>query len=339
MSRLLARAVFGIALLLGVAATVLAHEVRPAYLEMTQQDADTWDVLFKVPAAGEDLRFGLYLQLPADVERVGQPRGEFSGRAHVERLRIRRPGGLDGAEITVDGLTATLTDVLVRLERADGSSQVLRLDPESPSFVVEAVPGRSHIAATYIRLGIEHILLGVDHLLFVLALLILVDNWRRLVWTITAFTLAHSITLAAATLGWVAVPPPPVEALIALSIVFVAGEIVHSRQAPRGLDEGSAGLSQRMPWLVALTFGLLHGFGFAGALSEIGLPQQQIPLALFTFNVGVELGQLFFIGVVLLLARLPRRLGMPVPGWWPRAAAYGIGSVAVFWVIERVAAF
>jgi len=332
MTRLLARAVVGTALVLCWAPAAIAHEVRPAYLEMVQQDDDTWDVLFKVPAAGEDLRFGLYLQLPADVERLGQPRGEFTGRAHVERLRIRRPGGLDGAEITVDGLVATLTDVLVRIERTDGTSQVLRLEPDSPSFVVETAPGRLQIATTYIGLGVEHILLGIDHLLFVLALLILVKDWRRLVWTITAFTLAHSITLAAATLGWVAVPPPPVEAVIALSIVFVAGEIVHSRQ-------GRPGLSERMPWLVAFTFGLLHGFGFAGALSEIGLPQRQIPLALFTFNVGVELGQLMFIGAVELVARVPRRLGVPVPSWWARAAAYAIGSVSVFWVIQRVAAF
>jgi len=321
-----------IVMFLALAPPVSAHEVRPAYLEMVQQDAETWDVLFKVPAAGEDLRFGLYLQLPADVERVGPPRGEFSGRAHVERSRIRRAGGFDGTEIAVEGLSGTLTDVLVRLERSDGTSQVLRLQPDSPSFVVEPVPGRWQIAATYILLGVEHILLGVDHLLFVLALLILVDTWRRLVWTITAFTLAHSITLAAATLGWVAVPPPPVEAVIALSIVFVAGEIIHARQ-------GRPGIGQRLPWLVAFMFGLLHGFGFAGALSEIGLPQSQIPLALFTFNVGVEIGQLLFVGAVLLAAHLTRRLRLPVPHWWPQAAAYAIGSVAMFWVFERVAAF
>ncbi len=332
MSARVLRAVSCLAMFLGLASTVSAHEVRPAYLEMIQQDAETWDVLFKVPAAGEDLRFGLYLQLPADVQRVGLPKSGFSGRAHVERSTIRRPGGLDGAEISVEGLSGTLTDVLVRLERADGSSQVLRLKPDAPSFRVEPVPGRLQVAATYTALGIEHILLGIDHLLFVLALLILVDSWRRLVWTITAFTVAHSITLAAATLGWVAVPPPPVEAVIALSIVFVAGEIVHSRQ-------GRPGLAQRLPALVAFTFGLLHGFGFAGALSEIGLPQSQIPLALFTFNVGVEIGQLLFVGAVLLLARLVRGLRLPLPAWWPQAAAYVIGSVAMFWVFERVAAF
>jgi len=332
MSTRVVRACVAAVILLALAAPLPAHEVRPAYLEMVQRDAETWDVLFKVPAAGEDLRFGLYLLLPEDVERVGPPKGEFSGRAHVERSRIRRPGGLDGAEIAVDGLSATLTDVLVRVERADGTSQVLRLKPDAPSFRIEPAPGGLQVAATYTVLGVEHILLGIDHLLFVLALLIMVDTFRRLVWTITAFTLAHSITLAAATLGWVAVPPPPVEAVIALSIVFVAGEIIHARQ-------GRPGLAQRLPALVAFTFGLLHGFGFAGALSEIGLPEQQIPLALFTFNVGVEIGQLLFVAAVLVLARLVRGLGLPVPGWWPQAAAYAIGSVATFWVFERVAAF
>jgi hydrogenase/urease accessory protein HupE len=318
--------------LLAAAGLASAHEVRPAYLEIVERGPDTYDVLFKVPAAGEDLRFGLYLRLPADVERVGSPRSEFSGRAHVEHSRIRRPGGLVGSEIAVEGLTATLTDVLVRVERADGSTQMLRLTPERASFVVEAAPGALQVAVTYVGLGIEHILLGVDHLLFVLALLILVDGWRRLLWTITAFTLAHSITLAAATLGWVSVPPPPVEAVIALSIVFVAAEIVHARQ-------GRPGLGQRLPWLVAFTFGLLHGFGFAGALHEIGLPQQQIPLALFTFNVGVEIGPLLFVVAVLAAARLPRALRWAVPAWWPEAMAYGIGTVALFWVLQRVAAF
>lgn len=329
---MLVRSVFFIVILLGVVPAVSAHEVRPGYLEMIERDAETWDILFKVPAAGEDLRFGLYLQLPPDVQSIGLPRSEFSGRAHVERSRIRRAGGLEGQTIAVEGLAATLTDVLVRIERADGTSQALRLQPESPSFVVAAAPGGLQVAATYIVLGVEHILLGVDHLLFVLALLILVDGWRRLLWTITAFTVAHSITLASATLGWVMLPPAPVEGTIALSIVFVAGEIIHTRR-------GRPGISQRAPWVVAFIFGLLHGFGFAGALNEIGLPPQQIPLALFTFNAGVEIGQLAFVAAVLLLARLPGLMRWPVPRWLPEAAAYGIGSVAMFWVYERIAAF
>jgi hydrogenase/urease accessory protein HupE len=310
--------------------TAQAHEVRPGYLEVRQVDAEAFEVLWKVPAKGE-YRLRLHARLPKECR--GAPiQGSFVGGAFVERWRATCPGGLAGRAIDIEGLSATRTDVLARIEWSDGTNQVVRLTPEQTSFVAQTAPGALAVAQTYFVLGVEHILLGIDHLLFVLALLILVDTWRRLVWTITAFTLAHSITLVAATLGWVAVPPPPVEAVIALSIVFVAGEIIHARQ-------GRPGIGQRLPWLVAFTFGLLHGFGFAGALSQIGLPQSQIPLALFTFNVGVEAGQLLFVGAVLLAARLPRALGWRVPAWWPQVTAYAIGSVAMFWVFERVAAF
>jgi hydrogenase/urease accessory protein HupE len=242
------------------------------------------------------------------------------------------PGGLVGGTITIDGLSGTMTDVLVRLERLDGSSQVERLTPAAPSFVVARVPSKLDVAGTYLHLGVEHILLGIDHLLFVLALLILVDGRKRLIGTVTAFTVAHSLTLAAATLGLVHVPQRPVEAVIALSIVFVAGEIAHARQ-------GRPGVTQRWPWIVAFVFGLLHGFGFAGALSEIGLPQQAIPLALLVFNIGVELGQLLFIAAALALAALVSRTPIPHPAWAWRLPAYGIGSIATFWMIERVAGF
>jgi hydrogenase/urease accessory protein HupE len=188
------------------------------------------------------------------------------------------------------------------------------------------------VARTYLALGVEHILTGFDHLLFVLALLLIVKSARRIVATVTAFTVAHSLTLAAATLGFVHLPQPPVEAAIALSIAFVAAEIVH------GLD-GRPGLTARAPWLVAFAFGLLHGLGFAGALAEIGLPQSAIPLALLCFNLGVELGQLAFVVALLACLALARRARIP----WPRAArplpAYAIGALAMFWVIERVAAF
>ncbi len=198
--------------------------------------------------------------------------------------------------------------MLVRLERLDGTTQVTRLTPSAPSFVVEAAPRALQVARTYLVLGVEHILGGIDHLLFVLALLILVKGTRRLIATVTAFTVAHSLTLAGATLGFVHVPGPPVEAAIALSIVFVAAEIIHSRQ-------GNAGLTERFPWVVAFTFGLLHGFGFASALNEVGLPQAAIPVALLFFNVGVEIGQLLFIAavfaVIALARRIARRIGMP----------------------------
>ena len=228
----------------------------------------------------------------SDARNLSKPEGTFSGDAYLERWRIQRAGGLENQTIHIDGLAGTKIDVLVRMENADGVTQTTRLLPASPSFTVEAAPSPWRVSATYLVLGIEHILLGIDHLLFVLALVLLVKGWKRLVGTITAFTVAHSITLAAATLGFVHVPGPPVEACIALSIVFVAAEIIRGRQ-------GQPGLTERAPWVVAFTFGLLHGLGFAGALNEVGLPAQAIPLALLFFNVGVEIGQLAFIALVV----------------------------------------
>ena len=336
------RFLFLFLLLAGSAGGVLAHEVRPAYLELKQTGPETYDVLWKVPGRGEDLRLGLYVELPAGTTNLSEPRASFVNSAFAERWSVKRVGGLTGGTIHIAGLAATMTDVLVRLERLDGTTQVIRLTPHQPSFVVEAAPSTLEVARTYLTLGVEHILLGVDHLLFVLALLILVKGWRRLVGTITAFTVAHSFTLAVATLGFVRVPGPPVEAVIALSIAFVACEIVHRRQ-------GRTGLTERWPWIVAFTFGLLHGFGFASALHEAGLPQNAIPLALLLFNVGVELGQLLFIASVMAaltgVAFIGRRLSQlgidskPAYAASETAAAYAIGSVAAFWLIERTLSF
>ncbi len=309
-----------------------AHEVRPAYLELRQTAPDTYDVLWKVPALGDDRRLGIYVRFPSEAKELSERRGIFSGNAYIERSHIQIAGGLNGQTIHIDGLAATKIDVLARVERADGVTQTARVLPDSPNFLVEATPSGWKISATYLGLGIEHILLGIDHLLFVLALVLLVKGWQRLVGTITAFTVAHSITLAAATLGFVHVPGPPVEAIIALSIVFVAAEIIRGRQ-------GKPGLTERAPWVVAFIFGLLHGLGFAGALSEVGLPQQAIPLALLFFNVGVELGQLAFIATMLGLATATRHLPVRAPAWGWRAMPYAIGSVAMFWVIQRTAAF
>jgi hydrogenase/urease accessory protein HupE len=331
------RLVAALLLCAAFAAEARAHDERPAYLELRERSLDTYDVLWKVPARGGDLRLGIYVRFPADAVPLGEPRGLSAGGAWIERWSIRRAGGLAGQVIAIDGLSATAgTDVLVRLERADGSTQVTRLLPTRPSFVVEAAGTFWSVAATYLALGVEHIWSGIDHLLFVLALLLLVKGWRRLVGTITAFTMAHCLTLAAATLGFVHVPGPPVEACIALSILLVATEIVHARR-------GRAGLTERAPWLVAFTFGLLHGLGFAGALSEVGLPPTAIPAALLSFNVGVELGQLAFIAAVLGVAALgrtlARRLTLRPPAWAGAVPAYSIGGVAAFWFLQRVAAF
>jgi hydrogenase/urease accessory protein HupE len=313
---------------------VLAHEVRPGYLQLRETPSGVYDVLWKVPARG-DQRLALHVIWPQGVQFLTSPNATMEDGAYLERSRIQRVGGLTGTAIGVEGLESTITDVLVRVERGDGTTQVTRLSPDQPSFVVEKVPGSLEVARTYLTLGIQHILFGVDHLLFVLSLLILVRGWGRLVKTITAFTLAHSITLSAATLGWVRVPGRPVEAVIALSILFVAAEIVRQ-------ERGSPGSTSRWPWVVSFTFGLLHGFGFASALHQIGLPERAIPVALAFFNVGVELGQLLFIvGVTvafLLTVRLAHRWftkeRWSQPGW-KSAGAYAIGGVAAFWFIER----
>lgn len=323
--------------LLLVAVTLLpmfahAHEMRPGYLEIRESAVDTYDVLWKVPAKGEGMRLGLYLRFDDDVRVVTETAAAFVGASHVQRIRIQRDGGLTGTTVQVGGLSASMTDVLLRLERLDGTEITHRITPDEPRYVFEAEPSSGQVAFTYLALGVEHILSGVDHLLFVFALLMVVAGWRRLVGTVTAFTVAHSITLALASLGFVRVPGPPVEAVIALSIVFVAAEIIRSRQ-------GNPGLTARLPWVVAFTFGLLHGFGFAGALSEIGLPQTAIPLALFSFNVGVEIGQLLFIAAVMTVYAIGKRLNPTPPEWAWRIPTYAIGGLAAFWVIDRVAQF
>ncbi|HET6564167.1 MAG TPA: HupE/UreJ family protein, partial [Xanthomonadales bacterium] len=295
-----------------------AHEVRPAYLRIQQTAAEQFGVLWRVPAMG-DMRLGIYIRMPDQCETSAEPLRWQEGGTFVERWTTHCPGGLEGQRVHVDGLSSTFIDALARFERLDGTNQVIRLTPSEPSFVLTETESLAQVGKTYAWLGVEHILLGIDHLLFVLALLLLVPNMRSLFWTITAFTLAHSLTLGAATMGWVQVPQSPVEAVIALSILFVAMEIVHWRQ-------GRAGITRRWPWLVAFTFGLLHGFGFAGALSEIGLPQHAIPFALLFFNLGVEAGQLLFIAAVLLCWALLRRIRWPE--WIWRVPVYAIGSMA-----------
>jgi hydrogenase/urease accessory protein HupE len=304
---------------------------RPAYLELREASQDRYDVLWKVPAQG-DMRLAVRVSFPPGTVQETPPQGRFVPGAYVERWRVSRPGGLAGQSLRIDGIAGGVTDVIVRVERKDGTSQVERLLPAEPQFVVAAPAGTAAVAWSYLVLGVEHILGGIDHLLFVLALLLIVRGAKRIFFTITAFTAAHSITLIAATLGWVHVPGPPVEAMIALSIVFVAAEIV------RGV-RGKPGLTARAPWIVAFSFGLLHGFGFAGALAEVGLPQKAIPVALLMFNVGVEIGQLIFVGFVLGVTALTARLPMWRRRWMSYAVSYVIGTVAMFWVIERVGQF
>ena len=328
-----------------VPATAQAHEVRPGYLELREVGDRDYDVLWKVPAKGQR-RLGLYVRLPDHCDNEA-PRSQFTGGAFIERWRVRCADTLSGAAVTIDGLSSTRTDVLARVEHADGRSQTVRLTPDDTAFTVSAAAAASEVIKTYFVLGVEHILLGIDHLLFVLALLFLVRDWPRLIGTVTAFTLAHSLTLAAATLGWIQVSQAPVEAAIALSILFVAAEVLHARQ-------GQPGLAARMPWVVAFVFGLLHGFGFAGALREVGLPEHAIPWALAFFNIGVEAGQLLFIAVFFGLVwvwskLLPVRVAVGhqrttsaawgTVGKLSLPAAYVIGTLSSFWLIERTYGF
>lgn len=324
-------------ILAGVLVTLLpvavqAHELRPGYVELRETEPGIYDVLWKVPARGEGERLSLRLVFDADVQRLSEPMSVFIDNGHIQRWRVQRDGGLADSAVAVDGLAETYTDVLLRLERLDGTEIVHRLTPDQPSYVIPQQPGPGQVAWTYFVLGVEHILLGIDHLLFVVALLLIVSGWGKLIGTITAFTVAHSITLALATLGYVHVPGPPVEAIIALSIVFVAAEAIRGRQ-------GHPGLTARAPWLVAFTFGLLHGFGFAGALSEVGLPQSSIPLALLTFNLGVEAGQLVFVGMFVCGYLVLSRWKVEMPGWAHLIPTYVIGGIAAFWLIERTVGF
>ncbi len=314
--------------IIGVAGHVQAHEMRPAYLELRETGADTFRVLWKVPARG-DLRLALYPRLPKNCETIGSVTSYHANDVFIERYTVACRGGLIGQDIIIDGLTATLTDVLVRLERADGTTQVTRLTPAAASMVIEATPSFMALAGTYTKLGIEHILIGIDHLLFVLALLLMVEGWGRLVKTITAFTVAHSISLALATLGFVYVPPKPVDAAIALSIIFLAAEILRLQRDERFL-------TAKHPWVVSFGFGLLHGLGFAGALTNLGLPQKAVPAALVFFNVGVEIGQIAFIAVVLMLMASFRTLEIKWPRWSAKAVPYAIGSFASSWFIARL---
>ncbi len=327
-----------IAFLVGVFGSVVSshgHALQPGYLELRLIGEELYAVVWKKPAI-KSQPMAISAQLPKNCDPRTPVQPIWDGAAYVARWTARCSGSIEGGVIHIDGLDRTSTDVLVRFDFADGVTEARRLTPGDPSFTIPTQPSRLEVVRTYLLLGIEHILSGIDHLVFVLALLILVKGVRRLIFTVTAFTIAHSLTLAGATLGYVQIPGPPIEATIALSIMFVAAEIIHSRR-------GRPGLTEKYPWVVAFTFGLLHGFGFAGALAQIGLPQTSIPIAPLFFNVGVEIGQLLFIAsvftIIALARRITSRINIPRPAWSWAVPPYAIGSLAVFWAIQRIAAF
>jgi hydrogenase/urease accessory protein HupE len=266
--------------------------------------------------------------LPAGCRTVAPPAETLEGPAVVRRWNVDcGAAGLTGERIEVTDLARAGSDVLLRVALADGRTFQAVLRSGAPFFVLPAVQTAAGVAAGYLRLGIEHLLTGWDHLAFVLGLVLLVNGRRRLLGTITAFTLGHSVTLSLAALRFIRLPPAPLEAAIAASIFVLALEL--SRDRPTVLG--------RRPWLMAASFGLLHGLGFAGALAQVGLPAREIPLALFSFNVGIELAQIAFVtallGVGLVLSPLRQRL----PPWSSAVPTYCIGSLAAFWVFERLA--
>lgn len=316
-----------------VAPAALAHEIRPAYLEIREIEPQVYDFLWKTPARGE-MRLALNILQPDACTNLSEPRSTMVGGAVIQRWRAACEGGLIAKPIEIENLSHTLTDVIVRFEPIEGTPKTLRVRPEDPFAVIPDKQPWTEVASTYFVLGIEHILLGFDHLMFVLALLLLVSDLKRLVGAITAFTVAHSITLAGTTFGWIKLASAPVEATIALSIMFIAVEIMRVRA-------GKDSLTALMPWLASFAFGLLHGFGFAGALREIGIPEDAAPLALLFFNLGVEAGQLTFIAAVLTIMFLWRRFApatINTPQFanyaW-RAPVYVIGITSAFWFVER----
>ncbi|MGI9391205.1 MAG: HupE/UreJ family protein [Boseongicola sp.] len=311
---------------------IKAHALQPGYLELRVLDDDNWSVFFRKPdVSGSPME--IYARLGAPCTSPEDQDAVFDGAGWSARWISRCPGGLTGATIEIEGLEKTSTDVLVRYELEAGQGQAWRLVPTATSFAVPTDPGVGEVLVSYFKLGIEHILFGYDHLLFVLAMLILIRDLRVLIGAITAFTVAHSFTLGAAALGWLAIPGPPVEAIIALSIMFVASEILHR-------DPDKPRLSERMPWVVSFGFGLIHGLGFGSALSEIGLPQNEVVPALLAINIGVEAGQILFIVAVHLCWALVKNVGFSAPvARFQNGLVVCIGGVAAFWFIERLAGF
>lgn len=314
-------------LVLAVPFSASAHEARPAYLQIDQVGPARYNVLWRTPLLS-GMRLPVVLRFSDGIKLVTGPAERELPDSLVERSIIEVPDGLVGQRITFLGLQASITDVLVRVKLKDGTVTTTLVRPSQPWIEVQAKESSFQVVKVFVLEGIEHILFGFDHLLFVLALMLIVRSTRTLLLTITAFTVAHSITLTFSTLGWVTLPSGPVEIMIAFSIALVAAEIV-------AMQRGKTSLTISAPWLVAFAFGLLHGFGFASALKNLGLPQGDIPLALFCFNVGVEIGQLMFVAVMLALAALVRKL-FEVPRRALEFSAYGIGIVAAFWTLERL---
>ena len=313
--------------------TLIADTINPSLLSIKENKLGWYDVNWKVPTKNNKA-LSIDAHLPESLELIGTAQQKIVPGAYIETSRFKtKEGSILGKKISVEGLEATQSQVLLRLEMNDGSVFTTILGPEKSEFIVPLKPSKLDVAIEYWKMGTIHILEGSDHLLFVFSLLLIVIGFKQLIKAITAFTVAHSITLVLTTLGWIHLPAAPTEAIISLSIMFLAAEIVLKQR-------GGTCMTEQYPWLVAGFFGLFHGLGFAGALAEIGIPESEVPLSLLMFNIGVETGQLIFIAVVLVImtllgAILPEKLRLDVRKYVP----YAIGAIAAFWTIERVVSF
>jgi hydrogenase/urease accessory protein HupE len=321
------RGLLALSALFCAVAPAQADELRPGYIEFSQSSAQDWRLVWKAP-----MRSGVTPAtqpvLPAGCAIVGEPVRVAAAMAVVTTADVRCAGGVAGKSIGLSSFSASQTDVLVRVAPLGRPVQAMRLTADAPMAVIQAKPDHWQVAKTYFVTGIDHIVFGYDHLLFVVALVLLLSGLWNVAKAVTAFTVAHSLTLIGTTLGFLGLPQRPVESVIALSILFLAVEIVKK-------DPVQPRLSERIPWVVAFGFGLLHGFGFAGALSEIGLPESDVPTALLTFNLGVEAGQLAIVLATAGVLALLRRFAAGVAPVAIRVATYGIGVISAYWFIER----
>lgn len=315
-----------------VAPVAIAHEVRPAYLELRQIDADTYDVLWKVPAREGERRLRVHVLAPDDAKRIPQGRGAFTGDAYLERWRIQRPGGLGGQTIEIEGLASTKIDVLARVVRLDGVTQTVVLSPSITSFTVDEIPDPSRIAVSYFRDGAIQIFSNAGHILFILALLLLARGSRMIISTLAAFILTTAVTIAAASLSGRTVPAPPLQACIALSVVIVAAEILRARQ-------GRPGFISNAPAPAAAVFGIIHGLGLTADLTAIALPQTETLVTLLAFTLGAALtltAAALLALIPITIARRAKPGSPPSPG---RLVPYAIGGLAMAWTVQHIAGF
>lgn len=314
-------------ILLAIGSPARADELRPGYMEFTQKSATQWVLVWKLPMQG-GFTPSTAPHLPKGCEPTGQTQRDIANAAVTTRTTYQCSGQVAGQRIGLDGMETAQSDVLVRVAPLGRPVQALRLTPAEPHVLIQEKASGWQVARTYFLTGIDHILFGYDHLLFVVSLVLLLSGFWTIAKAVTAFTVAHSLTLVGTTLGWIGLPQQPVESIIALSILFLAVEIIKRKP-------GKIRLSEKAPWVVAFGFGLLHGFGFAGALKEIGLPEQDISVALFTFNIGVEVGQIMIVALTMLLLTILRRISEALLCPVVKVATYAIGITASYWFIER----